>query len=502
MNIIQVQDRLKGLPEDALVNYVEQPMGEVPIYLALGELQRRKEMKERFQASQAEKPTISEQLVAEAKPMQMGLGAMAPQQIMPGGQGVGTPPPAPEMDPRQLAASGIAANPQSAVGGTAMMAKGGIVGEFTDKTGRSAPISEDGSLGFAGPGLALIPAASALISRLGTGLASQKVGLPALTTGTGMIPKFVQKGRELVPYVVPKVPSAAEGAKQGFTKRTLDWMKNNKGKTILGAGGIGGSLFLLGDNNEPIDIPDTIAAELSAGYEPVENLGRDAYAEQYLADLGTSETRDALTQRALEMQERVDKDRGDAGNMALIQAGLNIAAGQSPNAISNIATGATAGLQDYTKRLKDADKAELQNMKLQSALDEATRAEKRAAMLYGTQSEQFIDAQNTRLQVAEMTMNFNIQKQRAAIIDSIKKNDQSYATMEMQLTKQVNDGEITQANKDKQLNNYLESIIAQYNRAGGTTSTSTAPEGMTQIGTSPDGKAVFEDANGNQFVGE
>ena len=44
-------------------------------------------------------------------------------------------------------------------------------------------------------------------------------------------------------------------------------------------------------------------------------------------------------------------------------------------------------------------------------------------MLYGTQSEQFIDAQNTRLQVAEMTMNFNIQKQRAAIIDSIKKND-------------------------------------------------------------------------------
>ena len=52
MNIIQIQDRLKGLPEDALVNYVEQPMGEVPIYLALGELQRRKEMKERFQASQ------------------------------------------------------------------------------------------------------------------------------------------------------------------------------------------------------------------------------------------------------------------------------------------------------------------------------------------------------------------------------------------------------------------------------------------------------------------
>ena len=131
MNIIQIQDRLKGLPDQALVNYVEQPMGEVPIYLALGELQRRKEMKERFQATQADKPSVAEQLVEESKPMQMGLGAMAPQQMMPGSQGVGNPPPAPEIDPRQMAASGIAANPQSAVGGTAMMKEGGIVGYQT-----------------------------------------------------------------------------------------------------------------------------------------------------------------------------------------------------------------------------------------------------------------------------------------------------------------------------------------------------------------------------------
>tara|TARA_R100001460_G_scaffold9068_1_gene22171 strand:+ start:714 stop:2297 length:1584 start_codon:yes stop_codon:yes gene_type:complete len=128
MNIIQLQDRLKGLPEEALVKYVEQPMGEVPIYLALGELQRRSEMKKRFQASQADKPSVAEQLVAEAKPMQMGLGAMTGQRMMPGAQGVGAPQPTPEIDPRQMAASGIAANPQSAVGGRAMMKEGGIVG--------------------------------------------------------------------------------------------------------------------------------------------------------------------------------------------------------------------------------------------------------------------------------------------------------------------------------------------------------------------------------------
>ena len=136
MNIIQLQDRLKGMPTETLVKFVERPMGEVPVYLALGELQRRKEMKERFQASQTEKPSVSEQLVAEAKPkpMQMGLGAMARrqmmpgQQMMPGAQGVGAPQPAPQISPRQMAASGIAANPVRNVGSPAMMAAGGIVG--------------------------------------------------------------------------------------------------------------------------------------------------------------------------------------------------------------------------------------------------------------------------------------------------------------------------------------------------------------------------------------
>ena len=134
MNIIQLQDRLKGLPEQTIVKYVTQPAGEVPIFLALSELQRRNEMKKRFQANQEEKATVSEQIVAESKPdpMQMGLGNMrVGQRMMPGGQGVGTPPPAPEMDPRQLAASGIATNRVTNVGGSAMAKEGGIVGYQT-----------------------------------------------------------------------------------------------------------------------------------------------------------------------------------------------------------------------------------------------------------------------------------------------------------------------------------------------------------------------------------
>ena len=64
MNIIQVQDRLKGLPEDALVNYVKNPTGPVPIYLALGEINRRKEMEAKFNANKEEKANIKDQLIS------------------------------------------------------------------------------------------------------------------------------------------------------------------------------------------------------------------------------------------------------------------------------------------------------------------------------------------------------------------------------------------------------------------------------------------------------
>ncbi len=389
MNIIQIQDRLKGLPEDALVNYVEQPMGEVPIYLALGELQRRKEMKERFQASQAEKPTISEQLVAESKPMQMGLGAMAPQQMMPGGQGVGTPPPAPEMDPRQLAASGIAANPQSAVGGTAMMAKGGIVGEFTDKTGRSAPISEDGSLGFAGPGLALIPAASALMTRLGTGLASQKVGLPALMTGTSLVPRA---GTSLVPRAGTSLVSVTGGATQtatpGFFARALDFARR---KPFVTAGGVGTAAtvpFLFGGDPEPEDNKDDKdGGKKEPKKEPTQKeMTLEDYVEEYNRAMGTNEGLERVKGRLAEFDERAKGKRGDAANMALIEAGLNIAAGQSPDALSNIATGATAGVKGYTERLKDADAAEKEVLALDLAIGQAERAERQAAVTFGMKS--------------------------------------------------------------------------------------------------------------------
>jgi len=69
-NILKLQDQLKGLPDNALVQYAQNPDGQVPQYLILGELQRRKAMRDEFQQSQAQAPqsTVAEDLQTSAQP--------------------------------------------------------------------------------------------------------------------------------------------------------------------------------------------------------------------------------------------------------------------------------------------------------------------------------------------------------------------------------------------------------------------------------------------------
>ena len=80
MNIIQIQDRLKGMPKEAIIQYVQNPTGEVPTYLALGELERRKTMENKYSAMKPEASSVAEQIVEENMPM--GLGAITPSEAM------------------------------------------------------------------------------------------------------------------------------------------------------------------------------------------------------------------------------------------------------------------------------------------------------------------------------------------------------------------------------------------------------------------------------------
>jgi hypothetical protein len=61
MNIIDIQDNLKNLPEQALMQEMQQPTGSAPQFLVLGELKRRKQMRDDYNRQQnADMKTVAE----------------------------------------------------------------------------------------------------------------------------------------------------------------------------------------------------------------------------------------------------------------------------------------------------------------------------------------------------------------------------------------------------------------------------------------------------------
>lgn len=131
MNIIKIQDQLKGVPDQTLVGYVQNPTGQVPTYLALSELQRRKEMRQNYQANKPEEKTVAEDLVQESQP---GIAALPEGQPM---QQAMQPPQ--EMPVQEMAQGGLADlgmdnqmfNEENfATGGIVAFAKGGTPDDY------------------------------------------------------------------------------------------------------------------------------------------------------------------------------------------------------------------------------------------------------------------------------------------------------------------------------------------------------------------------------------
>ena len=76
MNILEIEDMIKGLPDQALQEEAQAPSGQVPQFLVVSEIQRRTDMRKRFQSQQQQpQNTVSDQIVQE------GIAAIAPQQM-------------------------------------------------------------------------------------------------------------------------------------------------------------------------------------------------------------------------------------------------------------------------------------------------------------------------------------------------------------------------------------------------------------------------------------
>ncbi|MAD93989.1 MAG: hypothetical protein CML33_00645, partial [Rhodobacteraceae bacterium] len=161
MNILEQEDIIKGLPDQALMKEASAPSGEVPQFLVISEIKRRGDMRKRYESQQQQdQGTVKDQILSEAMGGIAGMmpPQMAPQQLAMAPMGApsmggmppqGMPPMAPPQAPKppmpqggMPPMGGISSMPQ---GMPPMgMAQGGIVqmvggGQFPNQLQRTMP---------------------------------------------------------------------------------------------------------------------------------------------------------------------------------------------------------------------------------------------------------------------------------------------------------------------------------------------------------------------------
>ena len=100
MNIAQLSEQLKDVPQGTLVGYAKNPNSVVPQFLALAEIQRRQQLQA---PASAPTGTVADDVLAQAAPQPMAPQQMAPQPLAPQQMAPQQMPPQ-QVDPRMLQA--------------------------------------------------------------------------------------------------------------------------------------------------------------------------------------------------------------------------------------------------------------------------------------------------------------------------------------------------------------------------------------------------------------
>lgn len=120
MNLVQINERLKDVPEMALKQYINGSNPMVPPYLALGELERREKVKQQMAneqgAAQGQQPSVKEQIEQKAGLMGLQQAQLQQQQAQmmqprPGPVPAGVPQPQDQPEVQEMAYGGVARLP-------------------------------------------------------------------------------------------------------------------------------------------------------------------------------------------------------------------------------------------------------------------------------------------------------------------------------------------------------------------------------------------------------
>lgn len=412
MNIVKLQDELKGVPDNALVGYVQNPNGQVPSYLALSELQRRKKMREQAGGAQAQggnQPSVAEQLIAEAAP-QPGIAGIPVTNVG---------------NEEAYAAGGIVAfNDGGDVQG---YAEKGFVELSDEELRRLTPaqqveynnrryaanqqslISNAKKLGAAGldvltlPGRALYNAASDVRSVLGEGinsLAGRQVmdasPAPGYTSMTPFYDQLIRGNSEanVQPATAQTTSNVASGTTpaiidNNYINRLIDTGSNTNtprppaGPRPPAAPAPSGLQGLVAPKMEYTPIPE-------ADMTPAGNAR--ASMDEYKALIGEDPYAAKAAERISKMESENAKFKEQYPWMALAEAGFGMAAGRSPFALQNIAEGGQRGIIALARGRKDVQEQEEKIFNAEAKRAESERALQLKAAEFGINDSRTKDA--------------------------------------------------------------------------------------------------------------
>lgn len=418
MNIAKLQAQLQKVPDQALIGYVQNPDGQVPSYLALAELTRRKEIRKSAAPQQAAPTqTVAQQTVAQAEP---GIAQLPVREDM--------------FNEQAMAAGGIVAFEDG--GEVQGFYKGGLPGLSEDDVAYQEALRNErvtpalGTLydytiglpfNMIGKGIDYIKGRQPVYDPAQGKYVLQR-DLPPVDTKAAEDAAFKAKmeaGRKeqeaylkanpqavnpaappqvkpaILPYADPRVTADRNAAQ---IRADIAAGKYDKQAAPPAGTGVGvPSRAAPSAGIKSLGLDDVKFNKVSvdeAGFDalmPKERAMRE-YADEFRAELGEDPNRAKLKDRLAGMEAKAVKEEAQAPWMALAEAGLGIAAGKSPFALQNIAEGGKQGIKSFVDARDRLIKAEERRFDIESRLAQAERAEQLAAINYGADSKRADDA--------------------------------------------------------------------------------------------------------------
>lgn len=346
MNLLQIQDALKGASDQQLIGEMQNPSGSVPQYLVLSELDRRKHMRAQVRG-QTPDTTVADDAVA-------GIAALAPRRAID-----------PDIEEQRQDEDGISAFRE---GGVVRMQVGGPtppvplstlsrdeLDQYLDSLrfgpgprGTVSPYSESdirNELMLRRPRSGRSPEITSTQQYPGVGDA-RFMPAPGTTNAPTTIPDMTPDYLEGAASILPAAPAVAQAANTtpnpfvGGTPnaQTAPGSSSPQGGgtgNLRGAGGGGGAA--------------PVGASVPGGTPSWEDIRNRVIGD-------TPDQLRAMAEEVRRNRPSEGERRNEALNMALIEAGLRIAGSQSPHFAQALSEGAVPAVQGYTRAIGDIRK--------------------------------------------------------------------------------------------------------------------------------------------------